>query len=54
MDLKSGWKKVVSFVQDHVDGLVMKTEKNGNEEVADESQACEKRRIEDWSTPEEL
>ena len=46
-------KQVVSFVQDHVEGLVKKIEKNGNEEAEDENQGGKKRRIEAGSTPED-
>ena len=46
-------KQVVSYVQDHVEGLVKKIEKNGNEEAEDENQGGKKRRIEAGSTPED-
>ena len=46
-------KQVVSYVQDHVEGLVQKIENNGIDEGEDDSQGGKKRRIEAGSTPED-
>ena len=46
--------QVVSYVQDHVEGLVKNIEKKGSDEKAEyESQHGDKRRREPGSTPEE-